>query len=131
MNQPLEKQGDRHYDVLDVLIEKNGDGYKARVLHWPDCVAQAVTREEVLQQVRMQLLNRLAKAELVTLSFTAEEINNPWIKFAGMWKDNPDFDEFQAAIQQHRRELDAELAPWLFEPEEDPKAEATREVAFV
>lgn len=129
MNQRMEKQGDQHYDVL---VEKNGEqGYTAQVLAWPTCTAQAATREEALQQVRMQLLDRLAKAEIVTLSLTAEEINNPWIRFAGMWKDNPDFDEFQAAIQQHRRELDAELAPWLFEPEEDPKAEATREVAFV
>lgn len=114
MNQPIEKQADRHYEVL---VEKNGDGYKARVLHWPDCVAQAATRDEAVQQVRMQLLNRLAKAEVVTLSFTAQEINNPWIRFAGMWKDDPDFDEFQAEIQRYRRELDAELAPWLFEPE--------------
>lgn len=128
MNQPLEKQGDRRYDVL---VEKNGeDGYTAQLLVWPACIARAATREEALQQVRIQLLERLAKAEIVTLSFTEQEINNPWIKFAGMWKDNPDFDEFQAAIQRHRRELDAELAPWLLEPEEDPKA-ATREAALV
>jgi len=107
----------------DVLIEKTGEaGYTARVLARPDCVVQAATREEALQQLRTELLFRLAKADIVSLEFTPEEVNNPWLKFAGMWKDDPDFDEFQAEIARNRRELDAELSPWLFEPEE-PSAE--------
>jgi len=107
----------------DVLIEKTGEaGYTARVLARPDCVVQAATREAALQQLRTELLFRLAKADIVSLEFTPEEVNNPWLKFAGMWKDDPDFDEFQAEIARNRRELDAELSPWLFEPEE-PSAE--------
>jgi len=32
---------------------------------------------------------------------------NPWVKFAGMFADDPDWNEFQAAIASNRRELDA------------------------
>ncbi|MEK8019502.1 MAG: hypothetical protein VSS75_021730 [Candidatus Parabeggiatoa sp.] len=32
---------------------------------------------------------------------------HPWLKFAGMFKDDPNWDEFQAAIAEYRREVDA------------------------
>jgi len=32
---------------------------------------------------------------------------NPLVKFAGMFADDPDWEEFQAAISENRRELDA------------------------
>jgi hypothetical protein len=32
---------------------------------------------------------------------------NPWMKFAGIFKDDPQFDEFQQCIQDYRQEIDA------------------------
>ena len=108
-----------HPHTYDILLENlDKKGYTARVLAWPDCVVEAPTREAALMQIRAMILERLAKAEIVTLEIQPEEVNHPWLKFAGMWKDDPDFDEFQAEIARYRRELDAELSPWLFEPEE-------------
>jgi hypothetical protein len=34
---------------------------------------------------------------------------NPWIKFSGIFKDDPMFDEVLNDIEQYRQELDAEL----------------------
>jgi hypothetical protein len=34
------------------------------------------------------------------------EQEHPWLKFAGMFADDPDWEEFQAAIEENRRELD-------------------------
>jgi len=31
---------------------------------------------------------------------------HPWLKFAGMFDNDPDWEEFQAAIEENRRELD-------------------------
>jgi hypothetical protein len=113
---------------FDILVEQGGEkGFTARALAWPDCVVEAATREEALRLIRVELLMRLAKADLVTVEFTPEEVNNPWLKYAGMWKDDPDFDEFLAEIERYRREVDARWAPWMLEPEEDteqPEAEA-------
>jgi DNA-binding transcriptional MerR regulator len=41
---------------------------------------------------------------------------DPWVKFAGMFKDDPLFDEFVEDMAAYRRELDAEVA--LHESEE-------------
>jgi hypothetical protein len=39
----------------------------------------------------------------------APDSKHPWMKFAGIFKDDPTFDEVQAYIEQYRRELDAEI----------------------
>lgn len=36
------------------------------------------------------------------------ETKHPWMKFAGMFKDDPYWDEFKEAIAEYRREIDAE-----------------------
>ncbi len=38
------------------------------------------------------------------------EQSDPWVKFAGMFKDDPLFDEFVEDMAAYRRELDAEVA---------------------
>ena len=35
--------------------------------------------------------------------------DNPWIKYAGMFKDDPQFDEFLAEMESYRQELDNEI----------------------
>jgi hypothetical protein len=32
--------------------------------------------------------------------------DNPWIKYAGMFKDDPQFDEFLTEMESYRQELD-------------------------
>lgn len=35
--------------------------------------------------------------------------DDPWVKYAGMFKDDPDFDDFLAEMEAYRREIDAEI----------------------
>lgn len=119
----------------DVMVEQtNGKGYTARLLAWPETVVEAPTREKALQQMRALLLERLAKADIVTLEIQPTEIGHSWAPFAGMWADDPSFEEFQAEIQRYRREVDETWAPWLFEEEgaetaEQPEKTKVMEVA--
>ncbi|MCE7981389.1 MAG: type II toxin-antitoxin system HicB family antitoxin [Caldilinea sp. CFX5] len=102
----------------DVMIEQtNGKGYTARLLAWPETVVEAPTRERALQQMRVLLLERLAKVEIVTLEIQPNEIGHSWAPFAGDWADNPYIEEFRAEIERYRREVDAIHAPWLLEEE--------------
>lgn len=39
----------------------------------------------------------------------APNSEHPWMKFAGVFKDDPTFDKVQAYIEEYRRELDAEM----------------------
>lgn len=92
-----------------VLIEEEEKAYKATVWGLPDCEAFGTTREEALANVRQLLTARLAKAEIVSLEIDNPYFEHPWMKFAGMFKDDPDFDEVLADIEAYRRERDAEM----------------------
>ncbi|MEB3343239.1 hypothetical protein [Okeania sp.] len=52
---------------------------------------------------------RLEKVEIVSLEIERPKPEHPWMKFAGMFKDDPDFEEVQAFIEEDRRQLDAEM----------------------
>ncbi|MFB2937469.1 hypothetical protein ACE1B6_19650 [Aerosakkonemataceae cyanobacterium BLCC-F154] len=91
-----------------VIIEEIKAGlYSATVWGLPDCKATGATREEAIKNARELLIARLEKAEIVSLEVELPKPEHPWMKFAGMFKDDPDFDEVSADIEAYRRERDA------------------------
>ena len=45
--------------------------------------------------------------------------NNPWLQMAGIFADDPDFDDFLAEIEKYRRELDAEQEAYYSQFDEE------------
>lgn len=114
-----------------MLVEKvEGNGYRAREV-WPLSQggffsAEGATREEALDKLRELIRSRLPNgAELANLDIgTTAEVQslrqevatlrdqiqkitaNPWEKIQGIFKDDPMFDEWQAAIAEYRRQVD-------------------------
>jgi hypothetical protein len=89
----------------DVSVEKTEDmTYTARVLAWPDCIVTGKTRDEVITRIRHEIVNRLAQSEIITIEVEPAELKNPWIRFAGMWANNPLMDEFMADLERIRKE---------------------------
>jgi hypothetical protein len=37
---------------------------------------------------------------------SGDDVDDPWLRFAGMWKDDPQWDLFQAEIESFRRSMD-------------------------
>jgi predicted RNase H-like HicB family nuclease len=96
--------------TYDVLVQNQEDGRViATVLGLPDCKATGATKEEALTILHEHLTARLAKAEIVSIKIEPPSSEHPWMKFAGMYKDNPLFDEVQAYIEADRRKLDGEM----------------------
>jgi hypothetical protein len=95
---------------VDVMIERvNGNGYRATAMTPSPVVAEAPTRDEVLDRIRAMISERLAKAEWVRVTVpTAEDEMNPWLAIAGMWRDHPDIDKVEENIRAYRREIDAD-----------------------
>jgi len=94
----------------DVLIENQADGtIKATLLGLPDCQGLGNTETEAIEKVSQSLQTRLETAKIVTLEIEAPKVENPWMKFAGMFKDDPQFDEMLGYIEEYRRELDAQM----------------------
>jgi len=94
------------------LRQHNGQHY-AVVPLLPSCSAQGRTREEALHNVKVAIEETLANMEITTV-----EVNlpgqpapaNPWLDMAGMFQDDPLFDDMLAAVAAYRRTLDAQSA---------------------
>jgi predicted RNase H-like HicB family nuclease len=78
--------------TYDVLIENQEDGtVKATLLSLPECQGFGATKEEALNNLIQLFQTR--KPEIVTLEIEPVKTEHPWLKFAGMHKDNPLFSE--------------------------------------
>jgi len=92
---------------VSILLQPNlPEGYIATVLGWPDLMIKGKTEEETLNNVRLAVTSRLQQSKFVTLDIQNDEPNDPWMKFAGIWENDPTFDDFLAEIAAYRRELD-------------------------
>jgi hypothetical protein len=91
---------------IPVFVERvKGDGYRARGTEPFAVSAKGATREEALAKLRAKMESRMKKGtEVVGLEIGAEP--HPWMEFAGMFKDDPLFDDWQKAIEEYRRKVD-------------------------
>lgn len=92
-----------------VLVEAKEDGYQATVWGLPDCQVFSATREEALKNLHELVNTRFQNVEIVNQEIEAPKSEHPWMKFAGMYKNNPLFDDVLSNIAAYRRELDAEM----------------------
>ncbi len=90
--------------VIPVLIEPmEGGGFRA-VAGSPLMVnAEGPSQDEALSRLRDQIRLKLqAGASLVPLDVPPAE-ENPWVKMAGIFRDDPLFDEWVEAMAENRR----------------------------
>jgi predicted RNase H-like HicB family nuclease len=95
------------YSVL--LAQEQDGGFSAVVLGLSDCKSFGGTENEALEKLQHLLQKRLKNSRIVTLEINSPQIDNPWLKVAGMYNDNPLFDEVLADIEAERRKLDTEM----------------------
>jgi predicted RNase H-like HicB family nuclease len=92
-----------------VLVEKvKGNGYRARGSEPFALSARGATREQAIAKLQTKIQTRLQKekSEIVAIEIGAQP--HPWMQFAGMFKDEPLFDDWQNAIEEYRRKVDSE-----------------------
>ncbi len=94
----------------NVLIEKEQDGtFSAVMLGLSDCKSSGKTENEAVEKLQKLLQERLTNSKIVTLEIESFQAENPWMKVAGMYKDNPLFDEVLADIEAERNKVDVEM----------------------
>jgi hypothetical protein len=94
---------------IAVLIEPiANDGFRATGGPPFAISAQGTTREEALARLREAIDHRMGEGSvIVPLELDTTE-ENPWTAVAGMYRDEPLFDEWQEAIAEYRRTVDDE-----------------------
>lgn len=92
--------------AIPVLIEPlPNDGFRATSGGPVAVSVEAPTRDEALAKLRRQLRHRLKNGtELIAMPVPNEE--HPLAKFAGMFKNDPDFAEVRKIIAENRRKED-------------------------
>jgi hypothetical protein len=75
----------------------------AKLLAWAGFSVEGDTREDALQKLDQQVKRQLAGGEIAYLDLALTPAANPWLAVAGKYADDPNWDEYQAAIAAARR----------------------------
>jgi hypothetical protein len=90
-----------------VLVEKVGKKkYRASTSQPIPLESKGRTQAEAVKRLRALARKRLAAGEWQEVSLPGPPQTNPWIAYAGIWKDHPDFDDFLNNIAAYRRAVD-------------------------
>jgi predicted RNase H-like HicB family nuclease len=112
---------------VNILLQQRADGKTvASVLEVPDCIVEESSREQAIGSLRESLMKKLATVEVVSLelpmnqhdeidSDRAEDLDlnrvktRNWrdLKSIGIFKADPQFEDFQQEVQSYRDELDS------------------------
>lgn len=91
---------------IPVAVERvKGNGYRARSAEPLAASARGPTRKAALARLRQKIEVRLRKGtQLIGLEVGLEE--HPLAAFAGMFKDDPDFEDVLKIMAENRKSID-------------------------
>jgi hypothetical protein len=85
-------------------ISREAQGYKAMVLGHTTMGGWGPTRAAAIHQAQAALRQALTSGEIVSVTVDVPD-PNPWLEDAGIWKEDPQWNEYQAALEEYRREV--------------------------
>jgi predicted RNase H-like HicB family nuclease len=93
---------------IPILVEPvASNGYRATCGPPLAVAAEGATRAEAIDRLEQLLQDRLSHGlELVAAEVPARVVDNPWVKYAGMFKDDPMFAEVLEIMKENRRKDD-------------------------
>ena len=87
-----------------VLVEKLGKNkYRASTSQPIALESEGRSRDEAVERLCELARKRLAAGEWQQVLLPGPPEANPWIAYAGIWKDHPDFEDFVKNIAEYRR----------------------------
>jgi hypothetical protein len=92
--------------TYEVLLTSKANKCIARVRQWPVIVVEDESEEAVLRQAQADLQALLAGGRMIQLELEAKPEEHSWQPWAGMCAGDPDWDAFQASMQQYRQEVE-------------------------
>jgi hypothetical protein len=87
-----------------VLVEKLGKKkYRASTSQPIALESIGRSREEALKRLCTRARKRLAAGEWQQVCLPGPPQANPWVAYAGVWKEHPDLDDFLNNVAEYRR----------------------------
>src|SRR6516165_5466564 len=95
---------------VPILVEPVTDnGYRATCGPPLALSAEGATRDEAVDRLELLLRDRLSNGvEIVAAEIPARVLENPWVKYAGMFKDDPMFAEVLEIMKDNRSKDDVD-----------------------
>ncbi|MEG3438916.1 hypothetical protein V0288_17445 [Pannus brasiliensis CCIBt3594] len=97
---------------LRYVIEKTESGQiSAYALEFPEYRVEADTEEEAIEKLDAYLDSFLSERKIIFRQFQIPPAKpeNPWMKFAGVFKDSPIFAEIAEEIRAERRSIENDV----------------------
>jgi len=92
---------------IPILVESLGhDQFRAEAPAPFSLSAEGKSSAEAVQNLRARIEREFSNGRQVVMLDVAVPIEPAWVKFVGHLKDDPVFDEWQAAIGEYRRQRD-------------------------
>jgi hypothetical protein len=86
-----------------VLVEKlSAKRYRASTSQPIPLESEGRSRDEAVTRLCALARKRLAAGEWQQVSLPGPPQSNPWIAYAGIWKDHPELDDFVKNIAEYR-----------------------------
>ncbi len=99
--------------ALSVLVTRqNEHSYTARALALSGVVASGSSEAEAIAALHAALADLQNRSHIVQVELpipSGSLVDDPWMRAAGMWADDPSWEAFQQAIAEHRDAIDAEF----------------------
>ena len=97
-----------------VLVTQRADRiWIAKLLTWAGFSVEGHSREDALSKLDQQIKAQLADGEIAYLDLPLTQVKNPWLEIAGKYQDDPNWDEYQAAIAKARQAANESEGIWL------------------
>jgi hypothetical protein len=92
--------------TLNVMLERTETGQAlASVLELPGYRVEAATEEQAIADLQQLVVSRLTKAKILPLEISLPQslqAENPWAKYAGIFKDDPYFAKIAEQLRAER-----------------------------
>jgi hypothetical protein len=90
---------------IPILIEPTSEQRYVATGSAPfDVSAEADTPDEALEKVKQLISDKVARGARIAAVELPDQAN-PWLAGAGMFRDDPLFDQWQQGIEDHRRTM--------------------------
>jgi len=99
----------------EIVVTKHlNNGYTARPVLFPEVVVTGADEQETLERVRAAIVDMQSTSRIIAIDvpLNAEAIPaDPWLEFAGIWADEPNWEAFQEEVAAYRHSIDEQTHP--------------------
>jgi len=102
----FESQPLTHLKVTLLLETLTTGKVAASVFEFPSCRVEADNRDNAIAQLQKNFLERLQQIEAISWDVPVDDLAPDWMQFAGVFKDDLDFQAIMETIRNERLSTD-------------------------